>query len=74
MANRRPNALFSSAVRTVTNVFWVLYFKLLPSVGLLHAAFIPEAGEVKLEDRDWARATMPRPFPVSWNTVCNKDH
>jgi hypothetical protein len=42
--------LVSSAVRTVANLFWVLYFKLLPSVGLLHAAFIPKAKEVKLED------------------------
>ena len=32
MANRRPSALVSSAVRIVTKVFWVLYFKLLPSV------------------------------------------
>ena len=32
LANRRPRALVSSAVRIVTNVFWVLYFKFLPSV------------------------------------------
>jgi hypothetical protein len=33
-ANRRPRALVISAVRTVTNVFWVLYLKLFPSVVL----------------------------------------
>ena len=32
LAKRRPRALVNSAVRTVTNLFWVLYFKLLPSV------------------------------------------
>jgi hypothetical protein len=51
--------LVSSAVRPVTNLFWVLYFKLLPSVGLLYAAFIPKAGEVKREDRGWAREGLP---------------
>ena len=53
--------LVRSAVRTVANLFWVLYFKLLPSVGLLYAAFIPKAGEVKLDDRDWARARFLAP-------------
>jgi hypothetical protein len=31
LANRRPRALVISAVRIVTNVFWVLYLKFLPS-------------------------------------------
>ena len=53
--------LVRSAVRTVTNLFWVLYFKLVPSVGLLHVAFIPKAGEVKLDDREWARARKLAP-------------
>jgi len=53
--------LVRSTVRTVANLFWVLYFKLLPSVGLLYAAFIPKAGEVKLDDREWARARKLAP-------------
>jgi hypothetical protein len=67
--------LVRSAVRTVANLFWVLYFKLLPSVGLLYAAFIPKAGEVKLDDRDWVRARKLAPalsttsfpiHPIAW--------
>jgi hypothetical protein len=47
-AKRRPRALVINAVRPVTNIFWVLYFTLLPSVGVLYAAFIPKAGRGKL--------------------------
>ena len=32
LAKRRPRALVISAVRIVTNVFWVLYLKFLPSI------------------------------------------
>src|SRR5918993_4635437 len=48
LAKRRPRALVISAVRPVTNIFWVLYFTLLPSIGVLYAAFIPKAGRGKL--------------------------
>jgi hypothetical protein len=47
LATRRPRALVISPARPLTNHFWVLYFKLLPSVGLLYAAFIPKAGRGK---------------------------
>ena len=47
LATRRPRALVISAARLVTNHFWVLYFKLLPFVGLLYVAFIPKAGRGK---------------------------
>ena len=48
LAKRRPRALVISAVRPVTNIFWVLDFTLLPSIGVLYAAFISKAGRGKL--------------------------
>ena len=77
LAKRRPRALVISAVRPVTNIFWVLYFTLLPSIGVLYAAFIPKISEnlssplKKAEASCFSRACLAQRSCPSQDRLCS---